>query len=526
MPANDSMTDAQWRALKESAVSDIVMAAGWSVPELLPEPIDSAGWQDSVAISPDGKTLRFSYVGMDLISWTEDGSDFETITDYQRGPVRDNPLFFSVKTYVSYRQVDGSWSEPVLEAISQAATASDTESGFEERDGNLYHNREIAAESPLVVQIYRDGDKLSVNDPNVDEYDPSYFNGELYWFREGSPSVIYSATELSPDAWDVPAALPSAINDGNNSRQPHITETGYLLFVSDRDGWSDIWSSRQISGGWAPAQKVASFNRVSPEGIAGLFEPSATSDGQTIYFDVLFTNQYGARALSPVVSRRLFDPGVIAWADAETGDTTELAFASGGITVTTDAAIRGKYGFSVVTQVSDSEIGILARPDGGFLSSEDTYASCLFRMSTLPGAEEALFYINDASSNAKAYVTIDAGGLLRFRNNGLAQVGDPSVAIAEGERHSMTWHVGTGSDGACTGSLWLDSVLVATTTAGTFGSGLAGYFVFGKIANFNSTAYTAHVDQIRVREDSAAHLTPDPVSFTQRVTKRGFFHGV
>ncbi|MBI5229240.1 PD40 domain-containing protein, partial [Candidatus Micrarchaeota archaeon] len=86
---------------------NVPVAAGWSTPINLGPPINTLGWEDSAFISPDGKTLYFSYANFDWLTLIISGKRVKTGPDKGLDPTDLCDAMVSQKT-------DSGWTEPKL----------------------------------------------------------------------------------------------------------------------------------------------------------------------------------------------------------------------------------------------------------------------------------------------------------------------------------------------------------------------------------------------------------------------------
>jgi Tol biopolymer transport system component len=173
------------------------------------------GWSDSPFISRDGKRLYFMYSRYDFAPWIKSGG---SVMPQPTGPSRPglhqsstNP-FDESDIYMSIKQSDGSWSEPV----------------------NLGFNGDFG-----------DSSGMEINSGNT-----------FVWLRgNGVTNDIVYANKNTDGSWSSPVSLGAGINNhsaGVLQDNPHISPDGTALwFVSNRPGGSggkDIWFSYNASG--------------------------------------------------------------------------------------------------------------------------------------------------------------------------------------------------------------------------------------------------------------------------------------
>lgn len=313
----DPMDDGDWAALKAEAMGRVKVAPGWSAPELLPGQVNSTGWEDSAAISPDGLRLYFAYLPCDFHGLVVHGGlDLNKFEQYRRGPDRGNTPAFAFETFVSENK-DGVFQKPRMAWISRNSDPPHaSESGACERDGFIYYNNNHPAlPDQHTVHIWRaplngPGVKLPFCGP-TDESDPAFLDGELYFWSEhrpgnpgGGKKYLWMTRQTGPASWTEPVCLPAPVNLRNSdSWQCHPTPDGRLFFTSDRDGSLAIWAARRAGPlEWDAPSKVV---WVDPGGPAlGVAEPSLPDDASVLYFCVLFKNQHGRFDLDIARTRR------------------------------------------------------------------------------------------------------------------------------------------------------------------------------------------------------------------------------
>lgn len=181
--------------------------------------INTAGWQDSPYITPDGKKLYFTYTPWNFWPLLTKGGKPE-----KWGPVRpghhSNPNpWEDTDEYVSKREPDGSWSAPV---------------------------------------------DLGFNDSTSDCCGVLAADGKSFYYSKtqspgSSKSFIYVVRKKASGAWGNPEKLGPGVNSTAwSSINPFISANGKTLyFTSNRPGGfgkDDLWySRRKPNGTWSKA---------------------------------------------------------------------------------------------------------------------------------------------------------------------------------------------------------------------------------------------------------------------------------
>jgi len=187
----------------------ILNSSEWSEPVPLGPPVDSAGAEDSPFVTPDGNTLYFFF------------------TPDVRVPVEKQILDNVTGICVSYKQADGSWSEPTR----------------------------------VVLQ---DPGKLSGDGCE-------FVQGNTMWFcsvREGYTGVHWFTAQFTKGKWQ--DWKNADFNPDYQVGELHITADGKeLYFHSSRPGGKgglDIWVSENVNGVWQEPKDVEAVNTAGDEG--------------------------------------------------------------------------------------------------------------------------------------------------------------------------------------------------------------------------------------------------------------------
>lgn len=215
-------------------------------PVALAAPVNSAGWEDSPQISPDGKSLYFSYFRVDPILFKSAG------VLRVAGPIRPGWTTISPFDILGADIYVARWSGTAWETpqnLSPSVNRIDT------HDGSQW--------------VSQDGKRIL------------FTNGD--GCSEAPRGVYYS--EWTGQSWTVPVlasslGYPFQPGDGN----PHLTlDEQTLFFDSAREGGygnRDIWMSVRAGNKWQrPVNLGPSINTQWTEG------SPFSLDGRTLYFD-------------------------------------------------------------------------------------------------------------------------------------------------------------------------------------------------------------------------------------------------
>ncbi len=184
----------------------------------------STGWSDSPSISRDGNKLYFSYSRWDFSPWILDSTKLPVLKGPDRLGLRHNTInpFDESDIYVSTKNADGTWSEPV---------------------------------------------NLGLNDDWGDASGMEIDNGRSFvWLQgNGSQNKLVMATKNSDGTWGNPIDFGPSVNIPNVIQDnPHVSADGNALwFTSNRDGGvggKDIWFTTNSAAGWSNPVNAAGFN--------------------------------------------------------------------------------------------------------------------------------------------------------------------------------------------------------------------------------------------------------------------------
>ncbi len=252
-----------------------IVASGWSDPEPMPGPINTAGAEDSPYPTHDGRTFLF-FFAPDL-----------------NVPVEDQLLNGATGIWSAAAAADGSWSEPTrvwLERPDEAAL-----DGCPFALGDTLYFCSVRAGTVREIDIYRASlrhglwtDWENAGRPlNVD-----LEAGELHMNETGTEIVFASrraggyggfdlwTSHATAQGWSTPVNLGPAINTSADENRPALTpDESELWFDSvsriGQPGPAIFRAERLPDGSWGEPQEIVSS-------FAG--EPAFSADGQILYF--------------------------------------------------------------------------------------------------------------------------------------------------------------------------------------------------------------------------------------------------
>ncbi len=262
------------------------VSAAWGKPEKLK--INTTGIEDGACISPDGKTLFYTYTSWVPLKYPAivvQGPSLDSKGECQ-GPCGDYPR---ADVFYAVQNASGDFDPPRIHPLTikkpiggiinpkndlayfmyQFRDADKEDITFAKMtDGKWGEPREIAGLNSAHVDA----------DPWVDSNETEMF----FWSARPSGKAqhnIFYATNLS-GVWSAPILLPSPINSDKNDMQPFLFGNT-LYFSSDRDGILAIYTAERSNGQWGEPQKVVASKY-------GVGEPTLTKDGQWLYFVQVF----------------------------------------------------------------------------------------------------------------------------------------------------------------------------------------------------------------------------------------------
>ncbi len=256
---------------------EVVDNANWdeTTLERLPAPVRSNGIEDAPFITPNGKTLYFTFIG-----------------NVSHTPVEqvDDP---SVGIYVS--QFDcTSWSEPKRVGLVPNGVKALCGGGSIKHNGEFWFN--IAGDftnwSVFSYVAYEWHGELSIEyDPSTPVNQPSISAGEPDISSDGKKLYINSSDlggygsddifyfDRVGDEWQGPYNIGNNVNTANQQNRPFITADGLHLYFDSFEGATgtgiSIFRSDWTGTEWGAPNEIVRNN---------LGEPSLTEDGEWLYF--------------------------------------------------------------------------------------------------------------------------------------------------------------------------------------------------------------------------------------------------
>ncbi len=249
-------------------------APGWTQPEPLPYPVNTAGGEDSPFLLPDGQTLYFVF--------TPDVSI----------PAERQVLDGVTGLWVTHRSGEV-WSEP--ERVWLSAPGELSLDGCEFIAGDLMYFCTVRVgfsepqwfRADLVDgrwQHWRSaGDELRQTAYEVGELHISGDGQELYFHSRragGLGDLDLWVSHRTPAGWGEPVNLGASVNTPYWEGWPYLSPDGQALWfcgqsTRGRPGPAIFRSLRRPDGSWGQAEEIIST-------FAG--EPTLSPDGRTLYF--------------------------------------------------------------------------------------------------------------------------------------------------------------------------------------------------------------------------------------------------
>jgi len=280
----------EWKKIREEDIANV--SNSWKAPIWF-ERVNTTGWEDGPYISPDGNTLYFAYINIDLFKLP----DVVVI-----GPNRDlagvgNPpcgQFPRPDEFYSTKDTRGNWQTPVPHPVTIPYPVGGFVFANEkkvylhmEKDDGL-HTEIYSAEK--VNGVWQSPEKIvALSSPHKDD-DPHIMpNDEELFFWSDRPAAlrgnnIYYSKKVNGQ-WQNPVLLPKPINSNSSDMQPFVFGDT-LYFSSDRDGKMKIYKSALKDNKWSPPEVVVSSKH-------GVGEPTLTRDGKFLYFIQIFVSEQG-----------------------------------------------------------------------------------------------------------------------------------------------------------------------------------------------------------------------------------------
>lgn len=222
----------------------------YSDPVPLPEPVNTAGAEDSAYVMPDGKTLYVWFTPSPQIP-------------------PEKQLFDGVTgIYVFQKQADG-WSEPQRVMLQDPGKVA--LDGCEFVLGNIMWfctAREGYTGMQWFTAEFMDGEWQNWKPAN---FKPEYEVGELHITADGNELYFHSerpggqggydiwVSKKTNGEWGAPVTL-EVVNSGYGDGWPFITQDGSELWFTRLIGAPELWRSIRVNGEWAePVRMFAPF---------------------------------------------------------------------------------------------------------------------------------------------------------------------------------------------------------------------------------------------------------------------------
>jgi hypothetical protein len=286
-----------------------------------------AGYIDSPFVVPDGSSLYFIHSVVSTYDILTANPDAKPVTAHLSGHQgADGPYWWNTDIYMSTRNPDGTWGEPVN--LGPTINTVNMESGPWTNDDQtvLIFTRESVGDPALSGSFiaYRDSADDAWGEPtrlpdDLGDYGATGYtdfellpSGELYFWGptpEGGGDLFYAVSTGSGE-WASPVPFPSAFNTAEDEAQPWVNDDETVLLFNRRteDGDTTLWRSTRpdASVAWGVPEKVALTDFADPNGYSVWGEPSLLSDG-TLFFMRFDTSVEGW--LAEILSAPLNDDG-------------------------------------------------------------------------------------------------------------------------------------------------------------------------------------------------------------------------
>ena len=277
-PPKDRLSSIPTTTIKQTPANDFwlpVAGAGWSQPEPVPGPINTAGGEDSPFITQDGKDFYFFFTP-DVNIPAE-----KQLTDGVTG------------IWVSHRRGE-TWSEPERVLLSNPNKLALDGCPFVL--GNLMYfctTREgYTGIKWFTAEFNKDGAWPDWQEAGKELKQSEYEVGELHISADGQEMYFgssraggYGGLDLwvshkTVDSWGEPLNLGPSVNTAADESRPFLSTDGQELWftgqsTNGRPGPAIFRSLRQTDGAWGAAEEIIST-------FAG--EPTLSPDGGTLYF--------------------------------------------------------------------------------------------------------------------------------------------------------------------------------------------------------------------------------------------------
>jgi WD40-like Beta Propeller Repeat len=249
------------------------IASGWSKPEPLGAPVNTAGLEDSPFLAPDGRTLFFFF--------TPDGSI----------PAGEMTLDGVSGIWWTHRAGEG-WAEPQRISLAEYGQAALDGCDFVIGD-RLYFCSARAGNAKPIEWYYatlKEGVWSDVT--SAGEWMNREVDGEMH-ITAGYRDIVFASkragglggfdlwiSHRTEDGWGEPENLGPEVNSAADENRPFVSPDGGELWYDSssragKPGPAIFRCLRQTDLSWGPCREMVSR-------FAG--EPTLTGDGRTLYF--------------------------------------------------------------------------------------------------------------------------------------------------------------------------------------------------------------------------------------------------
>lgn len=260
--------------------------------------INTAGWEDSPYITPDGDTLYFAFNPYNFMPMFKGGQPKHVGPNRPGSRYSKNP-FDSSETYVSVRD-GGVWSAPELVPLQTkrgSCCAMPSEDGkrmyFQDIVPQVEGGPEINTDI-VIAEKDRNGNwKMpqpvggSINSPFIED-NPHITADEktMLWVSERPGGFgkkdIWIASKNDDGSWGEAHNLGAAVNTDENEDQPWVNPEGNEIYFNRE---ISIYHTKVVNGQWSKAKPVK-FEKP----VIGA-EVSLTADGEIMYLMLIDPKQ-------------------------------------------------------------------------------------------------------------------------------------------------------------------------------------------------------------------------------------------
>lgn len=242
-----------------------LLVTDWKTPVKLPSQINTAGWEDSVHISPQGNIIYFMYAAKDLLLYQTAGQT------RLAGPARGMSYLDGVDMFMA-KKVNGKWQNATIMPYPVTGAAYAECCGWVSNDNNrMYYSRGypdgiyIAAKAssntwsePVMQGPFQPGDEnISLTSDERLAFFDSFTRGG-YGGKD-----LFMIARNADGSWGEVQNLGPVLNSQYHEGSPFSADGKSLYF--DDHGSTGIFRSVQGSdGAWSPRQKVVSGNCADP----------------------------------------------------------------------------------------------------------------------------------------------------------------------------------------------------------------------------------------------------------------------